>query len=120
MLRSSKVGAGSVYGALEILILKTLEGSSEPMHGLAIARRIGELSEEFLQIEEGALYPALHRLQRQRLIDGEWRISEKRRRAKFYELTKAGRKAVQRDVKQWVRRTKAISKVLNVPAEDLT
>jgi transcriptional regulator len=108
-----RAGAGALYGTLEVLILKTL-GAGDPLHGLDIARRIHELSEDVLQVEEGALYPALHRLRRQGLIEGEWRISEKRRRAKFYCLTQAGEAALRSEIENWVRHTDAVSKVLGL------
>ena len=84
------------------------------MHGLSIARRIEEISDDLLQVEEGAMYPALHRLQRQGLIEGEWRISDKRRRARFYEVTSDGRKALRKEMKDWVRHTGAVNKVLGL------
>ncbi len=102
-----------MYGTLDVMILKTLSDGG-PMHGLSIARQIEEISDAFLQVEEGAMYPALHRLQRQGLIDGEWRISDKRRRARFYDLTPAGRKVLAAELNDWVRHTDAVSKVLGL------
>ena len=111
--RKGKSGPGAIYGTLDVLILRTLfqEG---PVHGLEIARLIEEHSDDVLRVDEGALYPALHRLQRQGLIEGEWQISDKHRRAKFYELTTPGRKALRREVKDWVRHTTAVNKVLGL------
>ena len=109
----TRVGAGAMYGTLDVMILKTLSDGG-PMHGLNIARRIEEISDAFLQVEEGAMYPALHRLQRQGLIEGEWRISDKRRRARFYDLTSAGRKVLSAELDDWVRHTNAVSKVLGL------
>ena len=107
------VGAGALYGTLDVMILKTLSDGG-PMHGLSIARHIKEISDAFLQVEAGAMYPALHRLQRQGLIEGEWRISDKRRRARFYDLTSAGRKVLSAELDDWVRHTNAVSKVLGL------
>ena len=102
-----------MYGTLDVMILKTLSDGG-PMHGLSIARQIEEISDAFLRVEEGAMYPALHRLQRQNLIEGEWRISDKRRRARFYDLTSAGRKALAAELDDWVRHTDAVGKVLGL------
>ena len=109
----ARIGAGAMYGTLDVMILKTLSDSG-PMHGLNIARRIEEISDAFLQVEEGAMYPALHRLQRRDLIEGEWRISDKRRRARFYDRTPAGRKALAAELDDWVRHTDAVDKVLGL------
>jgi transcriptional regulator len=108
-----KAGPGALYGTLEVMILNTLNEQG-PMHGLEIARRIEERSDAFLHVEEGALYPALHRLKRQGLTDGEWRISQKRRRARFYEITPRGKKALEEEVQQWLRHTNAVNKVLGL------
>ncbi len=102
-----------MYGTLDVMILKTLSDGG-PMHGLSIARQIEEISDTFLQVEEGAMYPALHRLQRRGLIEGEWRISDKRRRARFYDLTPAGRKALADELHDWLRHTDAVGTVLGV------
>ncbi|MFC1559114.1 PadR family transcriptional regulator [Gemmatimonadota bacterium] len=110
--------AGRLYGTLELLIMNTLRGV-EAMHGLSIARQIENLSGDVLQIEEGALYPALHRLVAQGLIEGEWRMSEKRRRARFYTLTKSGEKELQVELGEWMTHTRAILGVLDVTAIDL-
>jgi transcriptional regulator len=110
-----KLDAGPLYGNLNLLILRTLQ--TEALHGLAIARRIRNLSEEVLQIEEGALYPALHRLERDGYVRAEWGASENNRRAKFYQLTASGRRVLTRDLENWIRHTRAVSKVLNVVGE---
>jgi transcriptional regulator len=110
---AGRAGAGALYGTLEALILKTLSAGG-PLHGLDVARRIQELSEDVLHVEEGALYPALHRLRRQGLIEGEWRISEKRRRARFYDITQAGQAALRVEIENWLRHTDAVSKVLGL------
>ena len=84
----AKIDSDTLYGTLNLLILKTLGGG--PLHGLAVLRRIHEVTADGLRVEEGALYPALHRLERDGLVTGTWGLSENRRRAKFYELTPAG------------------------------
>jgi transcriptional regulator len=108
-----KAGPGALYGTLEVMVLNTLSERG-PLHGLEIATIIEERSGELLQVEEGALYPALHRLKRQGFIEGEWRISDKRRRARFYEITDLGRNALQEERDRWVARTAAVNKVLGL------
>ena len=93
-------------GTLDLLILKTL--SLEPKHGWAIAKRIQQVSEDVLQVTQGALYPALHRLEQQGWIRSEWRASETGREAKFYFLTKAGRAQLQKELAQWERLSHAV------------
>lgn len=113
MTKDPKSGPGSLYGTLEVMILRTLK-TSGPLHGLEIARLIQKTSSDVLHIEEGALYPALHRLKRQGLIAGEWRISEKRRRARFYDITTEGKTALRNEIKQWQKHTEAVNKVLGL------
>jgi PadR family transcriptional regulator PadR len=114
----SSGNTGRLYGTLELLIMNTLR-DAEPMHGLSIAREIENLSGDVLQIEEGALYPALHRLVAQGLIEGEWKISEKRRRARFYVLTPAGEQELPAELGEWMAHTRAILGVLDLSAFDL-
>ena len=114
----ARVKPGSLYGMVDVLILKTL-GAGAPMHGLAISKQIAQLSGDALQLEEGALYPALHRLQKRGLIEGEWKISQKRRRAKFYTLTNAGEKELRHEIENWVEHTSAVRKVLDVELPEL-
>src|SRR6266576_3416705 len=90
-----------VQGTLDLLILKTL--ALRPMHGWAIAQRIKQLSNEVLQVQQGSLYPALHRLEQQGWIQAEWGESDNNRRAKYYSLTKAGRRQLQREAISWER-----------------
>jgi PadR family transcriptional regulator len=99
-----------VQGTLDLLILKTL--TLEPMHGWAIAQRIHQMSAEVLQIGQGALYPALHKLEQNGWITAEWSVSENNRRAKYYTLTKAGRKAMEQEAAQWERLSAAISLIV--------
>jgi PadR family transcriptional regulator len=99
-----------VQGTLDLLILKTI--TLEPKHGWAIAQRIRQVSKNVLQVNQGALYPALHRLQHQGWITAEWGESENNRRAKYYSITRDGRKYLQREETNWVRLSKAIGIVL--------
>jgi PadR family transcriptional regulator, regulatory protein PadR len=99
-----------VQGTLDLLILKTI--ASEPMHGWAIAQRIRQVSGDVLQVGQGALYPALHKLEQNGWISSEWAISENSRRAKYYTLTKAGRRALEQEAAQWERLSAAISLVV--------
>ena len=99
-----------VQGTLDLLILRML--TLEPMHGWAIAQRIHQMSGEVLQVGQSALYPCLHKLEQNGWIHSEWAASENNRRAKFYTLTKAGRKALDREVAQWERLSGAISMIL--------
>jgi transcriptional regulator len=99
-----------LQGTLDLLILKTL--SLEPMHGWGIASRIQQVSKGALQIGQGSLYPALHRLQYRGWIQAEWACSENNRRAKFYSLTRAGKKRLEAELSNWDRLTTAISLVL--------
>jgi PadR family transcriptional regulator, regulatory protein PadR len=99
-----------VQGTLDLLILKTL--SLEPMNGWAIAKRIVQVSNSVLQVQQGSLYPALHRLEHQGWIQAEWKDSENNRRAKFYSLTPAGRKRLKAELEQWRRLSNAIGLVI--------
>ena len=99
-----------VQGTLDLLILKTL--ALEPMHGWGIAQRIRQVSKEVLQVNQGALYPALHRLEQNAWIKAKWGESENNRRAKFYSLTPAGRKYLEREEANWKRLSGAIGLVL--------
>jgi PadR family transcriptional regulator, regulatory protein PadR len=99
-----------IQGTLDLLILKTI--SLEPRHGWAIAKRIEQMSNEALQITQGALYPALHRLENQGWIRAKWRTSETGREAKFYELTRAGRAQLEKELAQWDRLSNAVGLVI--------
>ena len=99
-----------VQGTLDLLILRVVE--AEPMHGWAIAQRIRLMSNDVLSVGQGSLYPALHKLEQQGWIRAEWGESENNRRAKFYRLTRAGRKALERERTQWHRLSAAISLVV--------
>lgn len=101
-----------LQGTLDLMILKTLALNTGPMHGYGVARRIRERSSEVFLIEEGALYPALHRLERKGWIDSEWGVSENNRKAKFYELTSAGRAQLKAELLNWRRYSEAVAGVL--------
>jgi transcriptional regulator len=99
-----------VQGTLDLLILKTL--SIDSMHGWAIAKRIQQISNEALQVQQGSLYPALHRLEQQGWIRGKWSETELGRQAKFYSLTAAGRAQLEREKESWTRLSSAINLVV--------
>jgi len=101
-----------IQGTLDLLILKTI--SIEPKHGWAIAKRIEQVSEEALQVSQGALYPALHRLEQQGWIRAEWRFTETGREAKFYSLTRAGRAQLEKELAQWERLSTAVGMVIRM------
>jgi PadR family transcriptional regulator len=103
--------ADVLQGTLDLLILKVL--SLEPMHGWAIAQRIGQLSQEALKINQGALYPALHKLEHRSWIESNWGESENNRRAKYYSLTKAGRERFKAEEESWDRLSLGVQGVLN-------
>ena len=97
-------------GTLDLLILRTL--SLEPQHGWGISERVQQMSSEVLCIQQGSLYPALHRLERRGWIRARWGTSENNRRARFYELTKAGRKQLEAETDLWKQLTVAVNQVL--------
>jgi PadR family transcriptional regulator PadR len=99
-----------LQGTLDVLILKSL--SWGPLHGYAVAENVRERSGQELKVEEGALYPALHRLEKRGLLEAEWGLSENNRRAKFYRLTTAGRAHLRAETQAWKRYAAAITRVL--------
>jgi len=99
-------------GTLDLLILKAL--SLEPMHGWGISERLHQVSRETLQVPQGSLYPALHRLERRGWISASWGASDNNRRAKYYELTRAGRKRLDAEARDWERLTTAVALVLRM------
>jgi PadR family transcriptional regulator PadR len=101
-----------LQGTLDLLILRTLQVG--PMHGWAISERIQQISQDVLQVNQGSLYPAMHRLEHQGWIKAEWGISELGRRARFYRLTAAGRKQLELETQTWDRLTAAIGRVLKL------
>jgi len=100
-----------VYGTLDMLILKALQ--HEPRHGLGIADRIQQMSKDILRVEQGSLYPALYRLEAQGWIKAAWGVSENNRKARYYELTSAGRKQLAAEKDHWLRITRGINLVLS-------
>jgi PadR family transcriptional regulator len=101
-------------GTLDLLILKTL--SWGPMHGHAVASWVGRTTDEALLVEEGALYPALHRLERRGWIESQWGLSDNNRRAKYYQLTAEGRRRLRAEVVNWERYAQAVGRVLGADA----
>jgi PadR family transcriptional regulator, regulatory protein PadR len=101
-----------IQGTLDLLILKTI--SLEPKHGWAIAKRIQQASNDELQVTQGALYPALHRLEQQAWIRSEWRASETGREAKFYSLTRAGSTQLTKELAEWERLSNAVGLVIKM------
>src|SRR6266702_171617 len=100
-----------IYGTIEMLILKALQHDSR--HGLAIADRIQQISQDILRVEQGSLYPALYRLEAQGWIKAEWGVSENNRKARYYNLTAAGRKQLAAERQHWKRITEGINLVLS-------
>ena len=101
-----------VQGTLDLLILKIV--ALEPMHGWAISQRLKQVSKEVLQVSDGSLYPALHKLEQDGWITSEWKPSENNRRAKFYSLTRLGRKKLEKETANWNRLSSAISQIVRL------
>src|SRR5690242_21833766 len=99
-------------GTLDLLILRTLQAGA--MHGWAISERIQQISEDVLQVNQGSLYPALHRLEHQGWIEAEWGVSELGRRAKYYRLTASGRRQLAVEAREWERMAHAIGRVMKL------
>ena len=106
----SEPGIDLLQGTLDLLILRTL--ALEPQHGWAISERIHQVSSKVLQVRQGSLYPALHRLERRGWIKARWGASENNRRAKYYELTKSGRKQLETEKSEWEKLAAAVAQVL--------
>ena len=101
-----------VQGTLDLLLLKIL--ALEPLHGWAISQRLRQISGDVLQVSDGSLYPALHKLEQEAWITAEWKVTENSRRAKFYTLTRLGRKALEKEAANWERLSGAISQVVRL------
>lgn len=101
-----------VQGTLDLLILKVL--ALEPLHGWAIGQRLRQISGDVLQVSDGSLYPALHKLEHEGLITAEWQVTENNRRAKFYSLTRLGRRQLETETANWQRLSTAISHVVQL------
>src|SRR3954452_20137956 len=110
MKRSAPSGTALLQGTLDALILKVL--ALEGMHGLGIARRIAQVTNDTFQVKPGSLFPALHRMEEAGWLSAEWGESENGRRAKFYRLTKAGRRQLKEETNQWARISAAMSSAL--------
>jgi PadR family transcriptional regulator PadR len=108
----SKAQLDLLQGTLDMLILKTL--ALGPMHGWGISQRIQQISDDVLRVNQGSLYPALHRLEAAGWIDAEWGASENNRQAKFYRLTRAGQKQLREETAQWARMAGAVARILAV------
>ena len=100
-----------LQGTLDLLIMRTI--APEPLHGWAIAQRIQQISDELLRVQQGSLYPALHRLEHQGWIAAEWGASDNNRRARFYSLTRAGRRQLATEVSKWERLSAGVNLVLH-------
>jgi PadR family transcriptional regulator len=101
-----------VQGTLDLLLLKIL--ALQPLHGVAISQRLRQVSGEVLQVSDGSLYPALHKLEQEGWIKAEWKTSDLGRRAKYYSLTRFGRKALEREAANWERLSSAITNVVRI------
>ena len=106
------VEANTLYGTLNLLVLQALRDGA--LHGLGVARRLEGATGGQVRVEEGALYPALHRLERDGLVEGEWGRTEENRRAKFYRLTRKGRRHLDREAARWARHAEAVAGVLGL------
>ena len=106
------IDSDTLYGTMNLLVLQALRPG--PLHGLAVSRHLEEETKGLLRVEEGALYPALHRLERDGLVEGEWGRTDENRRAKFYKLTRKGRRHLDREAARWARHTKAVASVLKL------
>jgi transcriptional regulator len=105
-------------GTLDLLILKV--AALGPLHGYAIAQRLQQISRDVVQVQQGSLYPALHRLENKGLLAAEWKLSETGREAKFYRLTRKGRTALDQETASWNRLTEAVALILRAPEGDAT
>ena len=103
-----------LQGSLDLLVLRILASVDERLHGYAITERIHEISDEALRVQEGSLYPALHRMDEAGWVRSEWGISQNNRRARYYRITPAGRKHLSRLQKDWARHVEAVSRVLRL------
>jgi PadR family transcriptional regulator PadR len=104
-----------IHGTLDLLILNTI--ALQPQHGWAIAKRIQQVSNDALQVSQGALYPALHRLEQQGWVRAEWRVTEGGKDAKYYTLTRAGRTQLKKELEQWERLSSAVGLVIRLSQE---
>jgi PadR family transcriptional regulator PadR len=108
-----KSRSSQLQNTLDLLVLRTLAARG-PLHGYAIVNHIQTVSDDELRVEEGSLYPALHRMESEGWVDAEWKVSETNRRVKLYRITAAGRKQLAREHESWERLTRAVGKVLRL------
>jgi PadR family transcriptional regulator len=106
----TRTNADQLHGTLDMLVLKALQAGAE--HGYGIALRLQQLSQDVLQVEEGSLYPALYRMEQRGWIASEWGLSDNNRRARFYQLTRAGRRQLEAETTSWRRLAGAVARVL--------
>ena len=104
------MGKDQLQGTLDLLVLKIL--AREPMHGYGVVQRIQQVSDDALRVEEGSLYPALHRMEQADWISSEWKATESGRRAKYYKLTATGRRQLEQEAENWSRVAGSVAKVL--------
>jgi transcriptional regulator len=107
----ARTNSDQLHGTLDMLVLKTLQGG--PLHGYAITVRLGQVSRDVLQVEEGSLYPALYRMEARGWLSSEWAVTDTGRRARFYKLTRAGRTQLAAETESWQRLTTAVGHVLS-------
>lgn len=103
-----------LQGTLDLLVLRILAGARVPLHGYAIAQNIHALTQDGLRIEEGSLYPALHRMANEKWLRAEWGVTEINRRARFYTITAAGRRQLKEEQQRWAQLTHAVDQVLQL------
>ena len=108
---ATRTNSDQLHGTLDLLVLRTLIAA--PQHGYGIAQRLHQLSDEVLQVEEGSLYPALYRMEQRGWIASEWAITDMNRRARFYKLTRTGRKQVEAETGSWQRLSGAIDRIIS-------
>jgi transcriptional regulator len=116
-MRAKNESSGLVQGTLHMLVLKTL--ALEPMHGYGIGVRLEQISQGVFQVNAGSLFPALRRLERDGLINGDWRVTENNRRAKYYSLTASGRAKLKRETRDWNVQMTAIARILQASLGEL-
>lgn len=109
-MNPTRTNANQLHGTLDLLVLRTLLGGA--MHGYAITQRLKQLSSDVLQVEEGSLYPALYRMEQRGWITSEWAVTDLNRKARYYSLTRAGRKQVEAETGSWMQLSGAVNRVI--------
>jgi PadR family transcriptional regulator PadR len=110
-VKDARTNSDQLHGTLDLLVLRTLRGG--PQHGYGIAQRLHQLSAEVLQVEEGSLYPALYRMEQRGWITSAWAITDMNRRARFYSLTRAGRRQAEAETGSWQRPSGAVNRIIS-------